>query len=107
MYCSVDYDLRRYMATEDAAEEAATAAHIAAEEDFVSAVAECNPAARLPSTMFPQIADVFFDVFAASGYKNDKVVYAAMRALMEASRRGDVSAIEAMDTVQAHYMERV
>ena len=107
MYCSVDSDLRRYMAAEEAAEEAAEAAAAAAEEDFITTVATCNPAARLDSPMYPKVEDLFFDMVAMGGYQYDKVMRAMMRTLMEASRRGDGSAIEAMDVVQAYYMERV
>ena len=107
MYCSVDSDLRRYMASEEKAEEAATAAHEAAEEDFITTVATCNPGARLDSPMYPKVEDLFFDMVAMGGYQYDKVMRAMMRSLMEASRRGDANAIEAMDVVQAYYMERV
>ena len=95
------------MAAEEAAEEAAEAAAAAAEEDFVSAVATCNPAARFDSTMFPKVEDLFFDLVAMGGYQYDHVIRVMMRLLMDASRRGDGSAIEAMDVVQAYYMERV
>ena len=105
MYCQVDYDLRRYLANEEAVEDAQAAKE--AEEikskhtEISAALATCNPLEQV--RFFGDVEYLLND--AAS--QNDYVSNAMCKALLEAAKRGEGYAIVALKQVINHFLEVV
>jgi hypothetical protein len=106
MYGETECLLSRYEAEQDRLEMRAAAAKAADAEaeqakadEFVDALAK-GINAKLASTMFPQVKDIFYDLAGSS----DSFLEACFSALILAERRGDIAARTAMDRLQAHYM---